>query len=345
QGLIDRTNIFQPLPKPIRLFDSSAIEEGLVKLIYDDELTLPSGRKPFWDYIAHINSKIDFGSRIVLTDSSYFFREKFEGGYTAETKTTNMHHSDRLDERYGDGSRWSVLPPEPKSGIYQVEKGYKTQTLPIWAENPYYDPNKYETERRNNYDPSEHQEKSKRQLKSESVMHPLLIPLGDSRFHTESVYMTIPEQIKYYGKRIGTEDSVFNSDEHDRVEIPSNPKQICIGYEDKPVPFKCIRYNPKDKVGEYGMFRRWDDPPPSERKLNLSWKIFDDDAFIINYDEVTVEDIDFYLNSRVDRREYIGMMPMLWEVRNQLLSERESEKDFVSLVQSIVHQKINLYPT
>lgn len=88
-----------------------------------------------------------------------------------------------------------------------------------------------------------------------------------------------------------------------------------------------IRYNPSDTV--YGSWGNWE---PHERKNKLSFYIYKSDAFVLNYDQIDLSDIDYYLSSRLDRRDYLFMIPQLWELRDRLLEEREKEKHFVALV-------------
>jgi hypothetical protein len=88
-----------------------------------------------------------------------------------------------------------------------------------------------------------------------------------------------------------------------------------------------IRYNPNDTV--YGSWGEWE---PHGRKNKLSFYIYKSDAFVLNYDQIDLSDIDYYLSSRLDRRDYLFMIPQLWELRDRLLEEREKEKHFVALV-------------
>lgn len=92
----------------------------------------------------------------------------------------------------------------------------------------------------------------------------------------------------------------------------------------------CIRYNPGDEVRN--MWDRWDDG--HERKSNISYNILKDDDFILNFDEATIEDMEYYLNSRIDRRHYVTMMPILWELHQQKIKEAEKEQDFLLMIVS-----------
>jgi len=91
-----------------------------------------------------------------------------------------------------------------------------------------------------------------------------------------------------------------------------------------------IQYNPKDTVGDTGWSFSAYDPHP--RKNRLSFLIYKNDGFIINVDQIDRSDIDYYLSNRIDRSNYLGMIPLLWGLRDFVISEREKEVDFVRLV-------------
>lgn len=378
QGLIDRATILHPFKQGMnyKLFDPAAQEAGLVRLIYDDELTLPSGRRPFWNWLKDLNSTIDYGSRIVLSHNWGFLttvgtHQEMEKHDYARSKEI---HQERLDDRYGSGhsGNWSHVPPRPPEGMYFVKKGERWQNEPVWIDNPYFNPDLLVTPDVPNYCPEHLREYWPSNLKS----YPKDVHTGkESRYHYDlnpHIRMTYDEQRAYFGKVVEKGIHVIDSKEGVWLHgVLRNPRKIhkytmkedkewAVGddekgryvtrmvpeyeYHDVKHNFMCIRYNPKDKVGEYKMIRSWDDEP-TERKLNISWKIFNDDAFIINYDAITVEDIDFYLNSRVDRRHYLHMMPLLMKVRQILIDEKKSEVDFKKLVQGEVYKIANMMPT
>lgn len=94
------------------------------------------------------------------------------------------------------------------------------------------------------------------------------------------------------------------------------------GYE---VKFK-IFYNLKDEVRNW--WDRWDDG--HIRKNNVSFLIWEDE--MLNVDEITIEDIDYYLENRIDRENYLSMINILKETREFKLREKEEEKDFISMM-------------
>ncbi len=89
-----------------------------------------------------------------------------------------------------------------------------------------------------------------------------------------------------------------------------------------------ILYNPYDTV--YGGWTN--DVEPHERKKRIRWKIKRTDRFVINYDQIDIEDIDFYLNSRVDRHNYADMLPILARMKEMMLKEKKSEDYFAEMV-------------
>jgi len=349
QGIIERTQVFQPTAEPVKLFDNSSIEKGLIRLIYDDELTLPSHKKEFWDWLKDLNSTITFGSRIVLSHTYKFKKEFGHGKYSRQIR------SDRLDERYkstlDNGAVNYNLPPMPNEGLFYIEKGFVEVTKPVWIPNPNFDPTKPVTPFHDRFDPDEKGEK-----------------------RTYSMAMTYRDQKKYFGKIVkkATFPSDDPEDQYGYVDVPLNPEMIHkfevtteevisvtdllsknpkskkktrfqkrFQYVTEKEPFMCIRYNPKDEISKVG----WTWVEPFERKNRISWKIKTDDEFILNYDAIKKEDIEFYLTSRVDRRNYISMMPVLWEVLKVMQKEEKEEKDFKKLVKGQVYKATKRMPS
>ena len=92
--------------------------------------------------------------------------------------------------------------------------------------------------------------------------------------------------------------------------------------------FLAIRYNPKDQIGwqEYS----WE---PKLRKNRVSFKIQPEDQFIINYDQLNLGTIEFYLKDRINRKDYLTMMPILYELKKVLIREEEREAEFIKMLQ------------
>ena len=91
--------------------------------------------------------------------------------------------------------------------------------------------------------------------------------------------------------------------------------------------FKFI-YNPGDDVYS-------DDPYVygcHKRMKGIGFDFSSCDSMILNYDQISVDDIEYYLDSRLDRRNYLKMLPILREIRKRLLEEQAFEAEFVKLV-------------
>ena len=101
------------------------------------------------------------------------------------------------------------------------------------------------------------------------------------------------------------------------------------GYGDRVHSLLYIKFNPQDDVLNF--WDRWD--RGHKRKNNISYAIMPEaDDFLINFDAVTSKDVDFYLDSRMDRRNYLSMMPLLWNVREQKRKEEEEEAHFIQML-------------
>lgn len=93
-----------------------------------------------------------------------------------------------------------------------------------------------------------------------------------------------------------------------------------------------IKYNPRN--------RSWYD---EERKNKVTWVLDMKYDTILNYDNICLEDIDFYLNSRVDRKNYAHMIPVLIEIKKHLLKEQEQEDAFSKMMLSLfMRQQYNM---
>lgn len=114
QGLIDRTDIFSPMPAHINMFDLSATPDA-VRLIYDEEDGLPDGRLRFSEWKKEINSKIQEGSRIITAEKGYWHGN---GAYVSA-----KDFSDRFTKYYSDYS----CPALPASGIYTAEEKHEDE--------------------------------------------------------------------------------------------------------------------------------------------------------------------------------------------------------------------------
>lgn len=120
------------------------------------------------------------------------------------------------------------------------------------------------------------------------------------------------------------------------IKLCSNPEQK--NDKDKYIEaYRCtvleehlvIYYQPKDEVYDWNEGYR-------ERKNRVAFRIYRDDDFVLNYDQIELSDIDFYLNSRPDRRNYVDMMPILKTLKKNRLVEMASENNFALLVKGVL---------
>lgn len=89
-----------------------------------------------------------------------------------------------------------------------------------------------------------------------------------------------------------------------------------------------IRYNPGDEV-EWGAGWQYE---PHRRKNRVSYILYRSDSFVLNYDQLDLAAVEHYITSRLERKKYLEMIPLLWTVRDSLLAEQEWEEHFVQLV-------------
>ena len=267
QGLIDRSEVFHPLPCKINIFDMEASKD-MVNFIYDDEATLPSGRLSFKEWSKNLNSTITHGSRIMLTG-------EYEGG--------RKNYGDRIFYECNEYS----LPQLPSAGIYEVE---------VYKEKKQY----------------WHEEKAYVKIKDQV----LLI--------REEEYTTYKNTLEDHGYG---HDGFFLTSQQKSTMIPVKCKRyLC----EKTIEKLTILYNPKDTVnhGSSG----WGDYDPHERKKRIRWEILQDDFFVLHWDRLSIDDVDFYLTSRVDRPNYLDMMPVLITVKEHLQEEKEKEAPFIQFL-------------
>lgn len=113
QGLLDRTEIFQPIEQGIKVSD---IEDGRIQLIYDAEAALPTGRLSFKDWQSKINENVGRGSRIVLSPSP----RTRNGG--SENNYYDPYYSSKNEGFFKwYNNKWSC-PQFPSDGLYTVEE-------------------------------------------------------------------------------------------------------------------------------------------------------------------------------------------------------------------------------
>lgn len=253
QGLIDRTDILHPLPvEGLSMFNLEGTEK-FINFIYDDEPSLTDGRTPFTEWKKQINSKISYGSRIVLSPNWRTWGE-----------TSKDIVEDRSFKYYSN--KYSI-PASPKEGLYEVEK-HQERLIKF-----FFDRNS---------------EKTKKEIEEGNW--------------------------KFLERRNANCDKYYKMD--DTIHM-------------------VIKYNPGGEV-----WKGWGHGS-EERKNRIAFKIFNEDGFILNYDQISLEDIEYYLNNRCDRRNYLDMMPLLRTMKKWRLEEIQNEKNFAIMV---LGELIKLYP-
>jgi hypothetical protein len=72
----------------------------------------------------------------------------------------------------------------------------------------------------------------------------------------------------------------------------------------------------------------------SGKKVHKTFIIHQDDSQVINYDALVLEDLQYYISNRIDRPNYLKMMPLLFELRDELKKEKAHEVQFVEMTKS-----------
>lgn len=134
--------------------------------------------------------------------------------------------------------------------------------------------------------------------------------LGDGRPAYEDWLAAANAKLEVGHRIIGYFDSYSSSHVYDRKDrvFPSGavlPKPLILHtIEDKLEKGFMIRY---ERTGD-AIYRGWQMTTPKRR---ASFQVFSRDSFILNFDAVTVEEMEYYLSSRLHRHEYLNMLPLL----------------------------------
>jgi len=310
QGILDRTDIFKPIPAGFS-FSNPDTHKGVLLFVQDDEYVLPDGMLPFGRFKDEANDKIERGSRVIVI-----------GGFGRDI-------TDRLDGRFGSG--WKdkdvySLPNQPKDGIYTVESMWVEETRTVYIY-------KQGTEGKN---------------KGEVVLHDSMgygkpvntheVWIDKDQTVIDSAIQQLEEMFKNsprgtkdyewywseYSYRHYTDDSKTYYNSESRVS-----KRLKIRYKTEQL---LIKYNPEDEVSNDWDWRDLG----HKRKNRLSFKIYRDDKAVLNYDQIDLEDIEYYINSRQERVNYMWVIRELWEMRDQRKAEIAEEKKFVEF--AILHR-------
>jgi hypothetical protein len=88
-------------------------------------------------------------------------------------------------------------------------------------------------------------------------------------------------------------------------------------------------YNLEEKEGKFIFFylpksHGWKEHVTRQ----VSYMVQPSDSFVLNYDQISLEDVEFYLKNRVERPNYLKMMPVLRTIRKERLEETRVELEF-----------------
>lgn len=266
QGLIERTDIF----KPYNIQDFNILKPDsygdYVQFIYDDEVTLPSGRFLYKEWKKNLNKEIKRGSRIYVGRGA-------PGGKDAHNRFLIYLNEFNLYNA-------------PPIGLYTVEEGAASES--------------------------------------------------------EEIHRYYKEGKK--GKKIFVKLSSEEEEDWWRGHYEGNAKLqqglIASGtgeYKRLMKKYWFIKYKPKEEARS-----GWNDWEGHNRKNKVSYRIYEDDSFIFNYDALPFDDIDFYLESRVDRPNYLRMIPTLRDLKRLRLEEMEWEEHFTELIKNEIKKQLNL---
>lgn len=106
-----------------------------------------------------------------------------------------------------------------------------------------------------------------------------------------------------------------------------SPKTATIPYEDEIYIIEKLKDNKACFYFDYGLSRR------------ASCEIYTSDVMYINFDEVSIEDAEYYISNRVHRKSYDNMIPLLKTVIRMKKKEQEEELPFKKLLISRIVEK------
>jgi len=304
QGLLDRTDIFKPMPVEFKFMEPET-HEGVLQFVQDDEYVLPDGKLSFSDFKEQSNDRIERGSRVILID-----------GFDDV--------GPRLDDRFNTyGDNGHNLPKPPNTGMYIVYSKWVDMRDIVYVykkdwEDYYGNYSRGEVVVRNSYSGKKQHTHEVWICKDQAVI--------DSA--KKQIYNNINKGIR--GQKDHVVEWVDKSyqlydDNTNRTYYTSKTiytKQLVLKYKKEQL---FIKYNPKDEVRN-----NWDwRDAGHERKNRLSFKIYRDDKYVLNYDQMSLDDIEYYINNRYERKDYMWVIKHLWELKDTRKKELVEERKFV----------------
>jgi hypothetical protein len=88
----------------------------------------------------------------------------------------------------------------------------------------------------------------------------------------------------------------------------------------------------RDKPYKYKKYRILFEPDVYGRTRRMSFLLHSGDGNILNYDLLELKDIEYYIENRMDRVNFLDMLPVLIGLKKTRLQEIEDEKKFVTLI-------------
>lgn len=140
-------------------------------------------------------------------------------------------------------------------------------------------------------------------------------------------YTNSGDFVKYYtydsSKPAYPGPGIYHADEIETVVDYDHGKPVT-----QKADYFVFRYLPGDKIWSRDIY----DCEQHDRKKRVAWKY--DPMYVLNYDAVSIKELQAYFNDRTLRPEFRDMMPLLKHVLLQKKAELEDEKDFKNLVSS-----------
>ena len=170
---------------------------------------------------------------------------------------------------------------------------------------------------------------------------------------TRILYIAAPLYYDTWGKRMRPQSEGgrfirFYTNDFSQPQYPdtglyhADEVEVVSHYENgKPVMKKneelVFRYLPGDTVFDRTEFDY------RERKNRVSWQYSND--WVLNYDAVTVEELESYLWDRTLRTDFVTMIPVLMEMRRRKLKEAADEEAFKALLSEDIRKETGAAPS
>jgi len=323
QGIIDRTDIFgHAIKGKVNLVYYNKSNDDYIELIRDAEYEyyLNDGKKLWKDYLRDNQKTITVGSRILINNQN---RWDYDNWYYDKKKRANKEYN---------GNVYIAEMEKSQNNRDSVKKIY-----------PYYD---RIIEVLSGYD------KIKYKKNWEKKINEVFNEKGIDVYFKESIFCESTRNSKFdeikavlliiKGTDNGLNDPYYSDNK--RILFKDTLKD---GYVDIKFVIKWLninrshweeRCNARDgsdmfkiyEVKKETIYKGWSDYEGHERKNRVGY--WYEREKLLNVDEIELEDIDYYLNNRLYRKDYLKMFTFLKYARMFKLNEHEKEKDFIKLV-------------